>query len=146
MKLEFLLWLQTGMGVALLIWSLSMFSRSRKSSRWPTAKGTVTASKMEFDGGNNNMRIEYKYTVGRNEYTSKRIYFGPLGGNLRTAKEPAEKYSIDKEVTVFYNPSKPAYGILEPGRNPVYAYTTLVGTTAIIIVIIIKLLLHYNII
>src|SRR5690349_9168972 len=67
----------TGMaGVAL--WCLWNGVRSRK---WPTVSGVVLSSDIEGQGDSEGsdsyrVRILYRYEVGGQQYTGKRVYFG----------------------------------------------------------------------
>jgi hypothetical protein len=83
------------------------------TSRWPTVPGKVTSSWEVLNGE----RVKYDYAVNGKRYVGHQVSWGPRGGTAEpTYQELAEKYPPGREVTVYYDPKRPATAVLEP-RN-----------------------------
>ena len=62
--------------------------------------------------------VNFTYTVDGKDYGSNQIDIASYGPSRRSrvlALEDVEAYSAGQEVTVFYDPQKPALGVLEAG-------------------------------
>ena len=78
------------------------------SSDWPQTKGVITKSR---DAGDF-LDLLYVYRVDGTEYSSNRIdYSDGRRSSLNSSKE-SERYPEGKEVTVYYDPSKPSRAVL----------------------------------
>jgi hypothetical protein len=62
--------------------------------------------------------VVFEYSVFGEKFVCDRLYFGVKmmsSGNLTNSKKLVEKYSVNKEVAVYYNPDKPKQSVVEPG-------------------------------
>jgi hypothetical protein len=57
--------------------------------------------------------VEYEYSLGGQTYTGRRIAFGAIEFDQRTAQTMAEKYQAGAPVTVSVNPANPNESVLE---------------------------------
>lgn len=97
------------------------YVQTRKSARWPSTLGRVTASfikeKMRKGRTRYKPRVEYTYTVNGATYSGKRFTYGSRSP-IRT-REEAQKflapYPVGAEVQVFYNPKDPSQCCLFSG-------------------------------
>lgn len=91
--------------------------RALASRRWSTTTGCITSSTLVAGQG---LRtgpflvpdIRYEHKVAGTRYESHTVQFS------YTAYQPAEttaKYTVGKQVTVYYNPHSPKKAVLEPG-------------------------------
>ena len=76
----------------------------------------------------NGERVKYDYAVNGKRYVGHQVSWGPRGGTAEpTYQELAEKYPPGRDVTVYYDPKRPATAVLEP-RNMRNAATSAVFT------------------
>lgn len=62
--------------------------------------------------------IVFEYSVFGEKFICDRLYYGVKimsSGNLVNSKKLVEKYPVNKEVAVYYNPDKPKQSVIEPG-------------------------------
>ena len=97
---------------------------ARKVEKWVETKGIVVDSKVVShpDLDNNQAMfapvITYRFKVGEGEYTSSDYGFMDLSyDNPRKAERIIKKYSVGKDVTVYYNPEKPYKAVLVKKSN-----------------------------
>jgi hypothetical protein len=99
--------------------ALPQYLKIRKSPQWPTVQGVITASEVlfhrgRFQGYTGNIR--YRYRVGDTEYLGTRLSFEAVHlGTQEGWRHVLASYPVGKAVTVYYDPSHPDVGVLEPG-------------------------------
>ena len=89
------------------------------SSEWPQVTGKVTKSLVVGDI----FDLRYVFQVDGKEYSSKRIDYAAGRSNWRgslRSSQSAKKYPLGKEVTVYYDPSKPSRAVLIKGSSNQY--------------------------
>jgi hypothetical protein len=67
-------------------------------------------------------KIVFEYSVFGEKFICDRLFFGVkimTNGNLVNSRKLVEKYTVNKEVTVYYNPDKPKQSVIEPGIHNV---------------------------
>lgn len=123
-------------GLVLINVSRQVAAKAEAIRSWPTTSGTITVAKTvtKTTGTGTERRtylapyVEYKYSVGGEEYTGSRISIGPeevrsVGIDIKGAevkvvdsegKKAIKKYSVGKEIPVYYNPDNPKDTVLEP--------------------------------
>jgi hypothetical protein len=124
-------------GAALLGVALYQYLRGERAKSWPTAQGTVTRSGVrqgtskDSDGDSSVVHypdVEYTYSAAGQEMSSERIGVGPGHSMSQGAAERiAARYPLGARVTVFYDPAKPDYGVLEAGARPMVVLAFGVG-------------------
>ena len=112
-------------GAVVLTIGLVLTVRAIRSSSWPAAPGTVTASEVVRTPGNADSpdsfhaAITYRYAVAGRDYTADRVRFGSVGSSGRTgADRLVARYPVGAAVRVHYAPGDPAVAVLEPGLHP----------------------------
>jgi hypothetical protein len=124
------------LGSAFLAYGAYPFYFGRVTRRWPTASGAVISAEVKKETSiglraaidrpirspdGYHAVVNYKYSVGQKEFQSNRIIHNPVGAGVyfsdHIPNESIKKYHPGKSVTVFYNPKKPEYAILEPGMT-----------------------------
>lgn len=94
---------------------------SRRSQKWPTTEGVVTASKVAEMPRIRYVppyqaRVSYRYSVGKRRYISTALNFDGGGYFSRSeAQRVVDRYPVGKQITVYYNPGDPTVAVLEPG-------------------------------
>lgn len=110
--------------VVIAMAALPQYLRAKRSERWPTASGAISANWLKVLIGRNGRRfyhpeITFRYRVGGADYQSSRISFA-FDRNQRDQREAQnilDRYPMGSVVKVYYEPGNPSFGILEPGRN-----------------------------
>ena len=98
------------------------------SANWPVAQGLITKSTIGFYGGNPGEQtcepvILYSYTVEGHSYLGNGISPG-----LGVQSVDLARYPEGSVHNVYYRPSDPAAAYLEPGMQPGFCSTLLVGS------------------
>lgn len=111
-------------GVVVLTIGLVLTVRATRSSSWPAAPGTVTASEVVRTRGDADSpdsfhaEITYRYTVAGRDYTADRVRFGSVGSSDRTgADRLVARYPVGAAVQAHYAPGDPSVAVLEPGPH-----------------------------
>lgn len=102
--------------------------KARIMSRWPTVPGKISSSWAVLDGET----LPYRYEVHGQSYVGRHVSWsagGRSGAGDPTPQELAEKYPPGSDVTVYYDPRRPATAVLEP-RNMRNATVAIVATVA----------------
>jgi hypothetical protein len=95
-----------------------------RSLKWPSCEGTILKSEVKKSRGSDgeadfNPRVIYVYSVGGQEFVSKRVAFHGWGGTTAAASAAVcLRYPIGSTVRVFYNPCRAACSTLETGYGP----------------------------
>jgi hypothetical protein len=124
------------LGSAFLAYGAYPFYFGTLTRRWPTTGGIILSSEVKKEtsryigtSGGHFARspdgyhavVNYKYVVNQKEFESDKIIHHPVGAGVYLSdyipNECIKKYYPGKNVTVFYDPKKPEYAILEPGVN-----------------------------
>ena len=93
------------------------------SSEWPKARGNVIKSYVDVttpsgEGYYNYMpKVVYVYSVDGVDYEGNRIFFLEDGRGSSWSYKKVEKYKIEQQIEVFYNPQDPSISVLEPGGS-----------------------------
>jgi hypothetical protein len=112
--------------VGLVILALSTIAtlKSISSKEWLTTGGKIIHSTIynyrETNEANSTYRpdIAFEYGVDGEKFISDRLYYGVKimsSGNWAKSRKLIEKYPVDKEIIVFYNPNNPKEAVIEPG-------------------------------
>ena len=115
-----------------LVWiaiSLTVLIRSRRSTSWPKAIGTVVHTEvrrivspsLSHDGNSVSYEpyVKYAYAVRDRQYERDRLTSAVVPG-IRRSSEAATivaKYPVGHQVTVFYNPADPGDAVLVAGGS-----------------------------
>jgi len=95
--------------------------RAKASTTWPTARGVVQRSSVEYHrsskgGGTYHAEVMYDFTVSKTVFSSGRVAFGDYGSsNPSHARHIVNNYPKGKSVPVYYMPENPDVCVLEPG-------------------------------
>src|SRR5512144_1174356 len=124
--------LLVGIGIALVfggvgVYALFQTNQARKqadeSHGWASTPGTVLEARL---GQSTNYGqdgptvsyypvIKYEYSVGGQLFSGEKITFGLTEAASRSAKaeQVLDKYPVDRQVTVYYDPNNPSDAVLE---------------------------------
>jgi len=108
-------------GITFFAWGLPPLQLSSTSMSWPMVQGTITKSEIDIwrsDGITHYQPdIVYDYTVDGKNYSSSKITVGDqsLDNSTSPAKSIRQKYPVDKQVEVYYDPELPASSALKRG-------------------------------
>lgn len=102
---------------------LPLIEQAKASENWPTTKGVVLQSVVASPRSNTSSDssyeavVAYRYQVEGQDYECGTVR---LGIDIATsdrglAQNTVQKYPVDKQVLVFYDPKNPAAAVLEPG-------------------------------
>lgn len=90
---------------------------------WPKARGNVIKSYVRIASStrsaHNNVMPEvvYVYSVDGVNYEGNKIFFLEDGRGSAWSKKKVEKYKVEQQIEVFYNPQDPSISVLEPGGS-----------------------------
>ena len=110
-------------GAIALYFGLQSLIRSGQSTEWPTAKGIVKLSKVDYsrskDGpGTYKANVQYDFIVNGTSFHGDEVAYGDFGSSDSSrAHKISNKYPEGKEVTVYYLPEDPYECVLEPGMK-----------------------------
>jgi hypothetical protein len=115
-------------GLAVLLWGGWLFYYGLASAAWPTVPGRITQaavahSRTDPSRGTltaDSADIRYAYAVGEQQFIGHRLSFGYFYSS-NVGSETGDyllRYSVGKQVTVYYDPGNPAEAVLEPGIGP----------------------------
>lgn len=108
-----------GLGVYLIIHSQRSKTKAAQSQSWPLVKGVISETSISTQEHNEVLRyvpnVRYTYEVDGKLYQGKQITFGSgvEFGSRQKAAEYLAQYPVDAEVSVYYNPEKPAEAVLQ---------------------------------
>ncbi len=131
-----------GFGAIFLITVMRARQASQAAQAWITSAGRVISAKMNrstvfsHDGPRVSYEpvIEYEYSVMGVQYQGRRIAFGADTLNHRQAQQVLDHYRPDAQVTVYYDPNRPAESVLERSAKGAGVFTavglifTIIGT------------------
>lgn len=121
-------------GVLMLVMFVATARQNAAAQRWPTTGGRIALSTVEQfqmlrDSDNHRHRrrmtetrympvVEYSYSVGGRDYTSRSIWADTeVSGNRKYAEGIAARYKPGVLVIVRYDPDKPQRAALEVGAR-----------------------------
>lgn len=118
--LDFFLLLFVIVGSVLIAYGGQQLWIAYQAESWPQTVGTVIASSVDYHRSRNSAsyfpRVRYRYTVDGVQYEGHRIWVEEQGRSSRGwAQEVVARYQPGTMVTVFYDPSNPAFAVLVPG-------------------------------
>lgn len=100
-----------------------ILAKARASTDWPSVTGVITHSEVitrrDNDGTTYAADVAYSYKVGRRTYRSGTVSFG---GDFSSSMSSyaygiTNRYPVNRQVTVFYDPSSPGTAVLEAGTT-----------------------------
>ena len=112
-----IVWIAFGsIGIFCLLRYIKYFAKSRSSRFWKKTTGKIIESRVESfmnaDALDFTYVVKFQYEVEGVKYVSDRIFFKSYDFS---DENYTKKYPIEKEVTVFYNPTKVMEAVLENG-------------------------------
>jgi hypothetical protein len=123
-------------GLALIGWTIFSYRKAQEALSWPTASGKILSSALRHEKGGEisgyEPEILYKYQAYGVHHIADVIQFGgiPLSPK-KEAQRIVEQYPIGREITVYFNPNKPAQAVLEPGK--IDWVTAVIGVGCVVI-------------
>ena len=99
------------------------FREAWRSSSWPSVMGTVKSSTVQRTGVGKNARVvafvTYHYEVNAVNHTGHRICVeGYTKKFFESAQAVSERYVVEQQVKVFYDPKNPVSAVLLTGTTP----------------------------
>ncbi len=118
-------------GASLFRSALKNYKKAQKSTEWVQATGkvkkVVLIGKRLVDGkmqDADRLQMDYLYSVEGKEYTGHQIAFYTL--SYPASYEFAQSHSVDSEITIYHNPTKPNESVLITGLHKDKPYSELV--------------------
>ena len=112
-------WLFIVVGVAVFgagIWTLV---KSIRTEHWPVTDGVIQSAQQESHSGDHgttySAEVTYTYQVSGVNYTGRKISIGAMSSSSQYAQGILDRYSVGKNVSVYYSPTDPAEAVLETG-------------------------------
>ncbi|MDJ1182757.1 DUF3592 domain-containing protein [Roseofilum casamattae] len=107
-------------GFGVLWYSINSAQKSIQASQWPSTMGTLEKvslhENLDDDSSTYEVRVEYRYSVMGQTYTSSRLAFGYTGSSGRKQhQEILKKLQNASVINVRYNPNNPATSVLSFG-------------------------------
>jgi hypothetical protein len=117
-----------GVGVAALIFGIRNREKGEASNSWPSVGGIITDARIEentdvdedgFSSTTYTPKWLYEYTLDGKTNTSERISFGAVRGygRRKRAQEELDKFPVNSQVRVYYDPQNPGETVLVPGTK-----------------------------
>jgi hypothetical protein len=116
----------TVIGFVILLISTFSIVNALSAKDWTMTMGKIIHSEVYISksAGDSNTtyrpNIVFEYSVFGEKFICDRLYYGVKimsSGNLVNSKKLVEKYPVNKEVAVYYNPDKPKQSVIEPGLH-----------------------------
>ncbi len=139
-------------GVLFVLIGLVLKLRAKAASNWPTTPGVMLKSEVverttTTRTGNHRVHrstsyeplVEYQYTINGKVLTGKRLSFGLTRLPLEKAQELSDKFPVDKQVPVYYNPRKVKDSRLDvtaAGAGPQLILGIILGVVGLVWVIV----------
>lgn len=111
------------LGVVFMYRAVSGRVKAKKALEWPTVKGKVLSSEVEEDRLRNATgkaiiafvpEISYEYVVNGKTYTNDVVILGDTTYDYITAARICEKFAVESEPIVHYNPDDAQDSVLLP--------------------------------
>lgn len=110
------------LGLLMMMVGALMLQKAVKSHSWPKTEGVIIESHIRMDDYRArditpyfSPVVAYSYVVAKRGYTGKNISPADFGGSERQAKNIINRYPVNKNVYVYYDPADPNNAVLEPG-------------------------------
>jgi hypothetical protein len=93
------------------------------SPMWPKTRGNVIKSyvraAISTGSGHKNVMPEvvYVYSVDGVDYQGNKIFFLEDGRGQSWSQKKVDKYKVEQQIEVYYNPWDPSISVLEPGGH-----------------------------
>jgi Protein of unknown function (DUF3592) len=123
-------------GAVLILIGVTSYHKTRDTETWPTTAGTVNATRIRRYNDEGTIRfapeIEYQYIVDGQSYNSSVIQAGIFVhfAYEDEAKRFLDKYTVGRNIQVFYDPTNPKDAVLEAKAAPVLHFVTLLGAVS----------------
>ena len=111
-----------GLGLGCSAWGSARLLGAFDTTRWPTAPGVVTASRLDVvhdaseQQSSYTAHIGYRYRVGAAVYNAARVgLLDHASSSHRMMNAIRARYPVGAQVTVYYDPENPRAALLEPG-------------------------------
>ncbi|MBN1979605.1 MAG: DUF3592 domain-containing protein [Anaerolineae bacterium] len=129
------------LGIFLIAFSLRSRKKAAASQSWPATFGQITKAEVKQSASTDDdgrttyayyPAVEYTYQIGGQTYTSKRMSFGGVVayGSWAKAEAGLARFPVGSQVTVYYNPEKPAEAVLEQKAGG-FAWGMIVGAVCL---------------
>ena len=116
--------------------------RAKASVSWPTTTGKINGSGIKKVMFRRQPLITYSYSVNGAPYTSQRVSFA--GGYKPKEVDPIlARYPVGSDVTVAYDPQKPAEATLETGANKQVKAQVRILLICFILIVVVNILNYY---
>lgn len=111
------------LGVVIMYGAVRGRVRSKQALSWPQVKGKVVSSEAVEDRfrsatGKATIAfvpdITYEYNVNGTNYTGSAVIFGATTYDYITASRICDKFTVDSEPKVYYDPANPQDSVLLP--------------------------------
>ena len=104
-------------GVAMMAWSWRNISKKRSCKTWPSISARVIEAQAASKQYDMQPLVRFTYQVSNKSYEG--IVDIPAGESAAPdfAQRFLQKYPLDSELTVFYNPASPQEHTLKAGTN-----------------------------
>jgi Protein of unknown function (DUF3592) len=104
-------------GIGLSIWGWKILQKTRKMEQWPRANGKIESFKDSSKENDLLPEIIFSYQVNGKNY--RRQFEFPEGTHPlpEFVTFYKNKYPVDKDVEIFYDPEQPETATLEPGAQ-----------------------------
>lgn len=111
-----------GFGILVLFISIGNLYKVKASKTWLSTTGNIISSEMETKINRARRRrtvtynaaVAYDYLAEGIKYSGNKVRFGGYGSsNANRERQILNRYPVGKQVTVYYNPSKPEDSVLE---------------------------------
>ncbi len=115
------------LGAAFFVIGFSARRKARLSLLWPTANGKVVSTNMaqhvSVDSDTHQRSVSYQpivnyeYQIDNTHFSGQRIAFGADSFDYNTAQKVLQRYPIDTDVQVHYDPNDPDSAVLETSAS-----------------------------
>ncbi len=134
-----ILYLTIPLGLFILIKTFLEIKKGKASQQWKPIEGIVThagimglkSSSKGTSSTSQHAYFQYEYNIDGEKILGARIFFGDFLLTMLQIRKPAMQavleYTPEQTVTVYYNPSKPAESVLQPGVRQVVYWGYAVG-------------------
>ena len=97
--------------------------RGFQSGLWPSVKGVVLNSYISRSSSTGSKgtkttysaSVDYQYEVNDKQYYNNTVSYKGDDASYSGAMRVHQRYPINSEVSVYYNPAKPEVSVLDPG-------------------------------
>ncbi|KAF0111278.1 MAG: hypothetical protein FD147_1029 [Chloroflexi bacterium] len=124
MAIEIIVWVVfNGIGFVLLNKAMTIRRKAKSAAHWPSTPGKVLESSVEEDTNRSATgKVEtsfvplvvYEYNVDGKTFKGERIIFGRPNFDFITACNIRDKFAVDSQMPVYYNPDNPLEAVLAP--------------------------------